>query len=101
MDRRPDKSQLKPTGDWLIVEPLNLPEHSTGGIVMPTSASRPDKYGKVIATGPGFYQNGVRVEPWVKNGQTVMFKAGRGLEMRFDGDHVLFMTERDLLAVVE
>ena len=58
-------------------------------------------YGKVLKTGPGYYQNGVRVAPGVKAGQTILFRKGRGLDMKFDGENVLFMTERDLLAVVE
>lgn len=101
MESRPNKEQLTPTGDWLLVEPIELPEVSQGGIVMPlTNTGQVDAYGKVLKTGPGYYQNGKRIAPGVESGQIIMFRKGRGLEMRFDGENVLFMNERDLLAVV-
>lgn len=101
MEHRPNKEQLQPTGDWIIVMPIDVSEKAKSGLFMPDSASRVDKYAKVLKTGPGYWQNGVLIKPYVKEGQTVMFKQGRGLEMRFDGENILFMTERDLLAVVE
>jgi chaperonin GroES len=98
--QRPNLDQLKPTGDWLLVKPVLLPEVTTGGIVMPTANRSAEAYGIVHKTGPGFWQNGVLVAPDVQVGDTILFRKGRGLEMRFDGEHVLFMTMRDLLAVV-
>lgn len=100
LEQRPNKDQITPTGDWLLVEPLDVPEVSVGGIVMPGSNSAQDSYGKVLKTGPGYYQNGVQIAPGVKSGQIIMFRKGRGLEMRFGGEKVLFMNERDLLAIV-
>ncbi|MHA2135829.1 MAG: co-chaperone GroES [Candidatus Thorarchaeota archaeon] len=100
IESRPNADQLQPTGDWLLVEPLEVPEVSEGGILMPTTNSAVDNYGRVLKTGPGYFQNGVQVPPGVKPDQIIMFRKGRGLEMRFGSDKVLFMTERDLLAVV-
>jgi co-chaperonin GroES (HSP10) len=101
IETRPSKDQLTPTGDWLLVEPVDVSDISEGGILMPTNnSSAQDAYGKVLKTGPGYYQNGKRIAPGVLAGQTIMFRKGRGLEMRFGGDKVLWMTERDLLAIV-
>ena len=101
IETRPNKDQLKPTGDWLLVEPVEVSDVSEGGILMPAHASTAvDAYGKVLKTGPGYFQNGKRIPPGVEAGQIIMFRKGRGIEMRFSGDKVLWMTERDLLAVV-
>ena len=103
MDQRPTKEQLEPTGDWLMVEAFHVPEISKGGIVMPTGTGpsvSQEAYGKILKTGPGYYQNGKQIPPGVKAGDTVLFRKGRVLYMRFNWDKVIFMTMRDLLAVV-
>ena len=97
---KPDKTQLKPTGDWIVVEQLEVSEKTVGGILMPLQNSKIEKYGKVLKIGPGHYQNGEMVSPSVKVGDTIMFRSGRGLNLRLGGEEVLFMTERDLLAII-
>jgi chaperonin GroES len=97
---QPNKMQLEPTGDWVVVEPLEDPGISAGGITLAGGSERGDKYGKVLAVGPGGYQNGVLLEPRVKKGDVVMFRGGRGLPLRLQMEEILFMNERDFLAVV-
>ena len=97
---RPTADKLKPTNDWFIVKPIEVERKSAGGVIMPNQSKQIDRYGKILAVGPGFHQNGVLVKPKVEAGQTIMFRDGRGLEMRFGGENILFMTERDLLAVI-
>ena len=101
METQPNKTQLNPTGDWVVVEPLPDPDIVSGGITLVgASSERGEKYGKILAVGPGSYQNGILVEPRVKTGDTVMFRGGRGLKLRLQMEEVLFMSERDFLAVV-
>lgn len=101
LESRPSKEQLSPLGDWLIVQVLEVPEVTEGGLLMALSNSGAESYGQVLKVGPGYYQNGIRIAPTVQEGQVVMFKKGRGVEMRFKSENVLFMTERDLFAIVE
>lgn len=99
MKALPSKSQITPTGDWFLVELVTPPERSIGGLVMP--GARAEEYGRILKVGSGYYQNGVLIPPRVSEGQTVMFHKGRGLRIRFDGEDLVWLTERDLLATVE
>lgn len=99
MKYQPNKKQLQPTGDWVVVEPLPDPDVKAGAVSI-ASVGRGEKYGKVLAVGPGAYQNGVELKPRVEVGDTVMFRGERGLKLRLQQEDVLFMNERDFLAVV-
>jgi co-chaperonin GroES (HSP10) len=102
MKTQPNKSQLQPTGELIVVEPLPDPDIvAGGGIALAGTAERGDKYGRVLAVGPGVHQYGVLVQPKVEVGDTVMFRGGRGLKLRLQMEDVLFMTERDFLAVIK
>lgn len=97
---QPSKTQLAPTGDWIVVDPLDDPDMMVGNIALFGSGAGPEKYGQVVAVGPGFVQNGQAVPPRVKVGDVVMYKSDRGVPMRLNSEEILFMTERDLFAVV-
>ena len=102
MKVQPSKEQVQPTNDLIVVEPLEDPDLSlAGGIQLANPDGNAEKYGRVLAVGPGTYQNGVLVEPRVQIGDTVMFRNNRGTKIRLRTEDVLFMTERDFLAVVK
>lgn len=99
METRPSKDQLQPTGDWIVVEPLEVSDVTESGIMLPTdSNSSMDCYGRVLAVGDGFWQAGEKIKPSVEAGEVVMYRRGRGVEMRLKREKVLFMTERDFFA---
>ncbi|MBS5409028.1 MAG: co-chaperone GroES, partial [Veillonella sp.] len=55
----------------------------------------------VVAVGAGkIYDNGQRVAPEVKVGDTVMFAKYAGSELEIDGATHLIISERDILAVL-
>ena len=57
--------------------------------------------GIVVAVGAGkVYDNGQRVAPEVKVGDTVMFAKYAGSELEIDGATHLIISERDILAVL-
>ena len=57
--------------------------------------------GVVVAVGAGkVYDNGQRVAPEVKVGDTVMFAKYAGSELEIDGATHLIISERDILAVL-
>ena len=59
------------------------------------------KEGVVVAVGAGkVYDNGQRVAPEVKVGDTVMFAKYAGSELEIDGATHLIISERDILAVL-
>jgi chaperonin GroES len=91
---------LKPLADRVIVEVLEEEEVSYSGIVLPDTAKEKPQRGKVLATGPGRYEDGKLVPLDVKDGDEVIFSKYGGTEVKDQGDEYLILRESDILAKV-
>jgi chaperonin GroES len=92
---------LKPLGDRVIVEIIDEPQTTVSGIVLPDTAKEKSQRGKVIAVGPGkLLDNGERAPLEVSEGDTVMFAKYGGTEVTLDGQDLMILQERDIIAVV-
>jgi chaperonin GroES len=93
---------FRPLSDNILIEPLDAPERSKGGIILPDIAKERPAEGKVVAVGPGrVTENGTRVPPDVKKGDRVIYGKYAVTELVVDGHHLLTVREGDILAVVE
>jgi len=91
--------QIKPLGDRVVIQALPREETTRGGIVLPDTAKEKPQEGKVIAVGPGrVLENGQKVEPEVKEGDTVVYSKYAGTEIRLDEQEYLILSEKDILA---
>lgn len=73
-----------------------------GGLILLGPGDVASAEGEVLAVGEGkFSAKGIRIPMTVKPGDKVMFGAGAGAHMEFNGEKVLMMHEADLLCVVE
>ena len=77
---------LKPLGDRVIVEVLEEEESTVSGIVLPDTAKEKPQRGKVLAVGPGRYEDGKLVPLDVKKGDEVVFSKYGGTEVKVDGE---------------
>lgn len=92
---------LKPLGDRVIIEALESEEKTASGIVLPDSAKEKPQEGKVIAVGAGrVLENGERLAPEVKEGDTVIFSKYAGTEVKAEGKDYLILRESDILAII-
>lgn len=92
---------LKPLGDRVIIEALETEEKTASGIVLPDSAKEKPQEGKVIAVGAGrVLENGERLAPEVKEGDTVIFSKYAGTEVKAEGKDYLILRESDILAII-
>ena len=92
---------LKPLGDRVIVEIVDEPQTTASGIVLPDTAKEKSQRGKVIAVGPGkLLDNGERAAVEVSEGDTVMFAKYGGTEVTLDGQDLMILQERDIIAIV-
>src|SRR5712691_2247601 len=91
---------LKPLGDRVIVEVFDEDEVTVSGIVLPDTAREKPQRGKVLATGPGRYEDGKLVPLDVKKGDEVIFSKYGGTEVKVSGDEYLILRESDILAKV-
>ncbi len=93
--------KIKPLRDHVLVEPVKE-EVKRGGIILPDTAhkERPEQ-GKVVAVGPGRYEDGKLVPVAVKKGDTVLFTKYGPNQIKIDEKEYLIAEEKDILAVVE
>ena len=86
---------IRPLHDRVIIE--RLEERTTAsGIVIPETSSDKPQRGKVVAAGPGKYENGVLRKPDVKVGDQVLFGKYSGTEVKVNGKDLLVMREEDI-----
>jgi chaperonin GroES len=93
--------KIRPLQDRILVERIEE-EVKKGGIIIPDSAKEKPQQGKVIAAGPGrFDEKGNRVPMEVKKGDYILFGKYSGNEIRVGEEEHLIMREDDVLAVIE
>ncbi len=93
---------IRPLQDRVIVKRMEEERTSSGGIVIPDSATEKPIRGEVIAVGPGKVQdNGKKLPVDLKVGDTVLFGKYSGTEVKIDDEDYLVMREDDILGVIE
>ena len=96
------KVVLKPLEDRIVVEPLEAEQVTASGLVIPDTAKEKPQEGKVLAVGPGrFDDKGSRVPVDVKVGDVVLYSKYGGTEVKYSGEEYLVLSARDVLAVIE
>jgi len=94
--------KLRPLGDRVVIEPTAREEMTKSGIVLPDTAKEKPQEGSVLAVGPGAFDNdGKRVPIDVKVGDKVLYAKYAGTEFKVDGDELLIVSQKDILAIVE
>ena len=94
---------LKPLDDRIVVKPSDAEERTASGLVIPDTAKEKPQQGAVLAVGPGRRsdQTGELIPLDVKVGDTVVYSKYGGTEITVDGDDLLILTARDVLAIME
>jgi chaperonin GroES len=95
------KVNIKPLEDRIVIQVLESEQTTASGIVIPDTAKEKPQEGKVLAVGPGRFEDGQRSPMDVKEGDTVIFSKYGGTEVKFGADEYLILSARDVLAVVE
>lgn len=87
---------VKPLGDRVLIKRLEAEEKTKSGIVLPGSAQEKPQMAQVVAVGPGTEE--VKME--VKEGDKVIFSKYAGNEIKVDGEELILMSQKDILAIV-
>ena len=94
--------RLIPLGEKVVVRAIEGEERTAGGIVLPDTAREKPQQGRVLSVGDGRrLTDGTRATPQVSEEDRVLFQRYSGTPFVVDGDELLIMDERDILAVVE
>jgi chaperonin GroES len=94
------KVNIKPLEDRIVIQVLESEQTTASGIVIPDTAKEKPQEGKVLAVGPGRFEDGQRSPMDVKEGDTVIFSKYGGTEVKFGAEEYLILSARDVLAVV-
>jgi chaperonin GroES len=95
-------SKLRPLGDRVVIKPSAREEVTKSGIVLPDTAKEKPQEGLILAAGPGkILEDGKREQMDVKVGDKVLYSKYAGTEFKVDGDELLIVSQKDILAVVE
>jgi chaperonin GroES len=95
-------AKLRPLGDRLVLKPTPREEVTKSGIVLPDTAKEKPQEGEVLAVGPGkILDDGSRGAMDVQVGQKVLYAKYAGTEFKVDGEELLIISEKDILAIVE
>jgi len=94
---------LKPLDDRIVVRPSEAEERTASGLVIPDTAKEKTQQGEVLAVGPGrrSEQTGDIIPLDVKVGDLVVYSKYGGTEITVDGDDLLILNGRDVLAIVK
>ena len=82
---------LEPLLDRIIVEPVKKEERTESGIILPDTAQDKPQEGKVLAVGDC---------ETIKKDDLVLYPKYSGTEVNHEGQDVLIMSEKEVLAVV-
>jgi chaperonin GroES len=93
---------LQPLDDRIVVRPSEAEETTVSGLVIPDTAKEKPQQGEVLAVGPGRRadQTGEIVPMDVAVGDKVVYSKYGGTEITIDGEDLLILTSRDVLAKV-
>ncbi len=95
--------KLQPLEDRIVVRPGESEETTASGLVIPDTAKEKPQQGEVLAAGPGkrSEHTGDLLPVDVKVGDTVVYSKYGGTEITIDGEDLLILNARDVLAVVK
>ncbi|HZQ86992.1 MAG TPA: co-chaperone GroES [Acidimicrobiales bacterium] len=93
---------LQPLEDRIVVRPSESEETTASGLVIPDTAKEKPQQGEVLAVGPGRRsdQTGEIIAMDVAVGDTVVYSKYGGTEINIEGEDLLILTARDVLAKV-
>jgi chaperonin GroES len=94
---------LQPLDDRIVVRPNDAEETTASGLVIPDSAKEKPQQGAVLAVGPGRRSDnsGELIQMDVAEGDTVVYSKYGGTEITIDGEDLLILNARDVLAIVK
>ena len=95
-------TKLRPLGDRVVIKPIAREEMTKSGIVLPDTAKEKPQEGEILAAGPGrVLDDGKREAMDVKKGDKVLYAKYAGTEFKVEGDELLIVSQKDILAIVE
>jgi chaperonin GroES len=95
-------THLRPLGDRVVIRPAEREEMTKSGIVIPDTVKEKPQEGFILAVGPGrILDDGKREQIDVSKGDKVLYAKYSGTEFKIDGEDLLIVGQKDILAIVD
>ncbi len=94
-------TKIRPLGDRVLVEPIDVKEMTKGGIIIPDNAKEKPMEGKVVAVGKKLDKDGKEIKFDVKVNDKVLLPKYGGTEVKLNNKTYQLVREEDLLGVIE
>jgi chaperonin GroES len=95
------KTNLRPLGDRVVIQPTPREEMTKSGIVIPDTVKEKPQEGVILSVGPGrILDDGKREQIDVKKADKVLYAKYAGTEFKIEGKDLLIVSQKDILAVV-
>ena len=93
---------IRPLHDRVVVRRLEEETTTSGGIVLPDSATEKPSQGEVIAAGPGKATDSGEIRALdVQVGDKIIFGQYAGSTVKIDGEELLILSESEIFGVLE
>mgnify|MGYP000937462470 CR=1 FL=1 len=93
--------KLKPLADRVVIKMTEAEETTKSGIILTQAAKEKPSIAEVLAVGPGGLVDGKEVKMNVKVGDKVVVSKYAGTEIKVDGEDLIIVSQKEILAVVE
>src|SRR5689334_9649755 len=95
------KINVKPLRDRVVLRPVQAEEVTPSGVIVPDTAKEKPQRGTVLAVGPGRLDDkGQPIPLEVTEGVEDLDAKYAGTEVVIDGEDLLILSEKDILAIV-
>lgn len=88
---------IKPLGARVVIKRIEAEEKTASGILLTGAAKEKPQVAEVLAVGPGTEDEKMEL----KVGDKVIFSQYAGTDVKYEGEEVSIMSQRDILAIVE
>jgi len=93
---------VEPTNDRLLVKKIDNANKTKGGLVLPDDAKERPTKGEVLEAGEGrTNDDGVVLPVKIKKGDIILYPQYSGYSVKIDGEDLLIIDEKDVLAVLK
>ena len=88
---------IKPLGARVVIKRVEAEEKTASGILLTGTAKEKPQVAEVLAVGPGTEDEKMELNA----GDRVIFSQYAGTDVKYEGQEVSIMNQRDILAIVE
>jgi chaperonin GroES len=93
--------RVLPLLNRVIIQKVEAPKQTAGGILIPTTTDQDLQIGTVVATGPGVHEEGQFRECLVKTGQKVLLPSYGGQIVEMNDNKFYIYRDTEIVGIVE